>query len=67
VNTLKKIRGYKKACIDGALLAAFTFCTSFSAVLGVSGLGALKTDLTGAILTAALTAAASFFGRLIAR
>jgi len=55
---------YKAATIDGAILAAWTGLISFSAVLGAVGVGAIKADVTGALLTAILAGAISFFGRL---
>ena len=60
----RKKPNYKEAVIDGGIAAAWTGLISFSAILGALGLGAVKTDLTGAVLTAALAGAISFFGRL---
>jgi hypothetical protein len=60
----RKKPNYKEAVIDGAIAAAWTGLISFSAILGALGLGAVKTDLTGAILTAVLAGAITFFGRL---
>ena len=60
----RKKPNYKEAVTDGAITAAWTGLISFSAILGALGLGTVKTDLTGAILTAALAGAITFFGRL---
>jgi hypothetical protein len=55
---------YKEAVVDGAITGAWTFLISLSAILGALGFGAIKTDMTGALLTASLAGAISFVGRI---
>ncbi len=55
---------YRVAVIDGAIAAVWTSLISLSAILSALGLGAVKTDLSGAVLTAGLAGAISFMGRI---